>query len=233
MSNYTENFTSTSGDTVDATELEGEFDAISTAIATKLDSDGSGTMTGALGMGSNKITSVTDPTDAQDAATKAYVDARHAVQTEAATTSGTTVSFTGLPETASHIVVTLKNLSMSAATSFLVVRLGDSGGIENTGYTNLVTNIAQTTTNTTSTSGFLLHSGSNASSVFLGQAHLVKMSDHTWQCTSTLLTNTGGAVGGFIQSGVKTLSAAITQLELVVTTAGSFDAGSASVMVHS
>jgi hypothetical protein len=32
-------------------------------------------MTGALNMGSNKITAVTDPTNAQDAATKAYVDA--------------------------------------------------------------------------------------------------------------------------------------------------------------
>jgi hypothetical protein len=74
MSDYTENFTSVSGDTVDSTELETEFDAIATAIATKLDSDGSGAMTGALSMGSNKVTSVTDPTSAQDAATKAYVD---------------------------------------------------------------------------------------------------------------------------------------------------------------
>jgi len=31
-------------------------------------------MTGALNMGSHKITSVTDPTNNQDAATKKYVD---------------------------------------------------------------------------------------------------------------------------------------------------------------
>ncbi len=74
MSNYTENFTSTNGDVVDASELESEFDAIATAIATKLDSDGSGTMTGALSMGSNKVTNVTDPTNDQDAATKAFVE---------------------------------------------------------------------------------------------------------------------------------------------------------------
>jgi len=74
MANYTETFTSVTGNVVDASELEGEFDAIATAIATKLDSDGSGALTGALSMGSNKITNVTDPTNPQDAATMAYTD---------------------------------------------------------------------------------------------------------------------------------------------------------------
>ncbi len=74
MSNYTETFTSTNGSTVDAVELETQFDAIATAIATKLDSDGSGTLTGNLSMGSNRITGVSDPTADQDAATKIYVD---------------------------------------------------------------------------------------------------------------------------------------------------------------
>ncbi len=74
MSNYTENFTSTSGDTVNSAELETEFDAIAAAVNSKVDADGSGTMTGALNMGNNKITNLTDPTSAQDAASKNYVD---------------------------------------------------------------------------------------------------------------------------------------------------------------
>ncbi len=37
MANYTETFTAVNGDTTDAAELETEFDAIATAIATKLD----------------------------------------------------------------------------------------------------------------------------------------------------------------------------------------------------
>lgn len=46
---------------------------LQTALNAKLSLSG-GTMTGAIDMGSHKITSVTDPTLAQDAATKFYVD---------------------------------------------------------------------------------------------------------------------------------------------------------------
>ena len=46
---------------------------ITTALATKLPLAG-GTMTGAIAMGTNKITGLGDPTNAQDAATKYYID---------------------------------------------------------------------------------------------------------------------------------------------------------------
>jgi len=57
---------------------------ITTSIATKLPLAG-GTMTGAIAMGTSKITGLGDPTAAQDAATKAYVD----------TQDGTKLSLTG------------------------------------------------------------------------------------------------------------------------------------------
>jgi len=47
----------------------------SSAVGDKVNKDGSTTMTGALPMGTKKITGMGDPTAAQDAATKAYVDA--------------------------------------------------------------------------------------------------------------------------------------------------------------
>jgi hypothetical protein len=46
---------------------------ITTALATKLPLAG-GTMTGSIAMGTNKITGLGDPTNAQDAATKNYID---------------------------------------------------------------------------------------------------------------------------------------------------------------
>lgn len=49
---------------------------LKTELDKKLNLDGTLAMTGALDMGSNLINNVTDPTSAQDAATKAYVDAQ-------------------------------------------------------------------------------------------------------------------------------------------------------------
>jgi hypothetical protein len=54
--------------------LNGVTSAIQTQIGSKLDLSG-GTMTGAIAMGTNKITGLGTPTDSTDAATKAYVDA--------------------------------------------------------------------------------------------------------------------------------------------------------------
>ena len=51
---------------------------LKTELDKKVSRDGSLAMTGNLNMGTNKITNVVDPTSAQDAATKAYVDAQTA-----------------------------------------------------------------------------------------------------------------------------------------------------------
>lgn len=62
--------------TVSSTEI-GYVDGVTSAIQTQLDarlSKSGGTMSGAIAMGTSKITGLGDPTLAQDAATKAYTD---------------------------------------------------------------------------------------------------------------------------------------------------------------
>ena len=63
---------------------------ITTALATKLPYSG-GTMTGAIAMGTNKITGLGDPTLAQDAVTKNYIDTLYG-STAAAATSATSAA---------------------------------------------------------------------------------------------------------------------------------------------
>jgi hypothetical protein len=59
-----------------ANNVESSLEGIDVALGTYLLLSGTRTMTGALNMGSFKIGSLADPTLAQDAATKAYVDAQ-------------------------------------------------------------------------------------------------------------------------------------------------------------
>ncbi len=65
------------GATLSTTELN-YVDGVTSSIQTQLDAKlalAGGTMTGAIAMGTNKITGLGTPTDATDAVTKAYVDA--------------------------------------------------------------------------------------------------------------------------------------------------------------
>lgn len=137
MANYTESYTATTGDTIDAADFETEFDAIATAIATKLDTDGSGTMTGALNMGSNKVTSVTDPTSAQDAATKAYVDTRASGWTLIASqtaSASATISFDASTYAAMFdgtyraIAIVLNDIIPATDDTYLIARVGTGAG---------------------------------------------------------------------------------------------------------
>jgi hypothetical protein len=89
MSNYTETFTKVNGNTIDVADFETEFDAIAAAISSKLDSDGSGTMTGDLDMGNNSITDVSDPTNDQDAATHNIVGVRQFIVATSTTNDST------------------------------------------------------------------------------------------------------------------------------------------------
>jgi hypothetical protein len=80
-----------------------------------------GTMSGAIAMGSNKVTGVTDPTSAQDAATKNYVDTQlNQLNPAAAVKSASTASITGTYTNAVSGVCIGDTFQVTSTSAFVV-----------------------------------------------------------------------------------------------------------------
>lgn len=85
-----------------------------TLLNAKLSTTG-GTMSGALAMGANKITGLGDPTNAQDAATKSYIDTIFGSTTTAAASAATATTQAGIATTQAGIATTQANNAASSA----------------------------------------------------------------------------------------------------------------------
>jgi hypothetical protein len=145
--------------------------------------------------------------------------------TAVASTSGTSIDFTGIPSWVKRITVMLNGVSTSG-TSLLQVQLGDSGGIETTGYTSGGW-INNTTTNT-STTGFLANASTAAANIQYGIMTIALVSGNVWiaSCSSGF---SGG--GGSVTGGTKTLSDTLTQVRITtVNGTDTFDAGSINIL---
>ena len=155
--------------------------------------------------------------------------------TEQASTSGTAITFTGIPAGTTVINVMLVGVSTNG-TAIYRITLGDSGGLESSGYSGSVSfigNGASPTVNVYAGAGFDLHptGGAAATLVISGAWHLnlEDASDNTWTCDgSGGYHATTAAVNA--TAGSKATSAVLDRVS--VTTAGAadtFDAGVISI----
>jgi hypothetical protein len=147
-----------------------------------------------------------------------------------ASTSGTSIDFTGIPSWVKRITVMLSGVSTSG-TSSLRFQLGDSGGIENTGYaSNALTSSTSAAINTAnSTAGFDGGSIASSSNVLNGALVLTNVTSNTWVCQGSI-SNTGDSRFMSI-SGGKSLSDTLTQVRITtVNGTDTFDAGSINII---
>ena len=116
--------------TVSSTEI-GYVDGVTSAIQTQLDSKlpkAGGTMTGAIAMGTNKITGAGDPTSAQDVATKAYADLMIPLAQKAVADGVATLDSSGLIPTAQLPLLAITDtfvVSSQSAMLALTAQVGD------------------------------------------------------------------------------------------------------------
>jgi hypothetical protein len=148
--------------------------------------------------------------------------------TAVASTSGTSIDFTGIPSTAKRITVMFNGVS-TTGTSNPIVQLGDSGGIEITSYAGGHTAFASSVLSTVSTTdGICVYSPTTAGDLFSGVATICLLSGNTWAASGATYS---AAPRGTTFASSKTLSATLDRIRITTQTGvPTFDAGSINIM---
>jgi hypothetical protein len=154
-----------------------------------------------------------------------FVDAPGLTQSAVqATTSGTSVTFGSIPAGVKMIIVTFTTVSFSGSAN-IKVQIGDSGGIETSGYISSAMHIS---TDVHVTDSFLMYSqgqGANAASGSM-ICTLQDADNFTW-VESVSGGSDSGSHGSTSGGGTKSLSAELTQVKV---SGGTFDLGKISIV---
>jgi hypothetical protein len=146
--------------------------------------------------------------------------------TAVASTSGTSIDFTGLPAWIKRVTVLGSEVSGSG-TSSLLIQLGDSGGIEITGYKGGM--FGNTNQTNTSTAGAVLMQTSNSASSNHSFSIVFSSENANKWIASGVTTRDDGAV--FFTASFKSLSATLDRVRITtVNGTDTFDAGSVNIL---
>jgi hypothetical protein len=147
--------------------------------------------------------------------------------------TGGSVLFDSIPSWVKRIRLDFLDISMAAATSALIVRIGTASGLVATGYLGsrgIVTSAA-TAAAYNEVTGHALSGGTNtAAGTINGNAELVKWPDGTWVFSGQVAT-TVGTVHNAMSTSRLTLAGALTQLA-VVADGSTFDSGQIAVSLE-
>lgn len=145
--------------------------------------------------------------------------------TAQASTSGTSIDFTGIPSWVKRITILFSGVSLSS-TADILVQLGDSGGFETTGYISSGSATGTGAAISNSTTGMIIRSAA-AASITSGIMTLQNISGNSWVASfAGKQSSTSSSYGG----GDKTLSDTLTQVRITTTSTDTFDAGTINIM---
>ena len=151
--------------------------------------------------------------------------------TAVASTSGTSIDFTSIPSWVKRVTVMFNAVSGNSISPFLV-QLGNSGGIETTGYTGaagVMVNAANSSVTNQST-GFGIYNGGTLYNIY-GNATICLL-DATTNLWSFSLAGANGNTGNVIVSGgTKSLSAILDRIRITFANGtDTFDSGTINIL---
>jgi len=190
--------------------------------------DGSTGVTMPAGGLANTAGAAVGTTDSQTLTNKTIQGGALTLATAVASTSGTSIDFTGIPSWVKRVTVMFSGVSTSGTSAFLF-QLGDAGGIETTGYESLGV-LLQTATPSSagSTSGIVTTTSLAAASAYQGAATFSLLTGNTWVCTGQIVR---ASTQLLTFAGNKTLSDTLTQVRITtVNGTDTFDAGTINIM---
>ena len=148
--------------------------------------------------------------------------------TAVASTSGTSIDFTGIPSWVKRITVMFNGVSTNGTTP-VTVQLGVSGTPQTSGYLGIATNQGTTTSVYSYLSnGFALMQAGGAGTVFYGQIIICNMGSNIWTASGQV----GRTDNTFLGScqGAVTLTGVLNLARITVNGTDTFDAGSINIM---
>ena len=159
--------------------------------------------------------------DVADAAiTPAKLSQPYTLATAQASTSGTSIDFTGIPSWAKRITVMFDGVSTSGSAS-VIIRLGTSSGFVASGYlgSNGIANY---------TTGLPVDDITNSAGVRHGCVQIINVSSNSWVSAGSM--GRSDAAGSYSSGGSISLASALTQIRITTGNGtDTFDAGTINI----
>jgi hypothetical protein len=167
--------------------------------------------------------------------TLSFVDrGRMVLETAKASTSGTSVDFTGIPSWVKRVTVMFSGVSTNG-TSPVQIRIGTSGGVVSSGYSGAVSYFAGgATAQVAFSAGIQTEAGTGlaaAAATRNGFVQVGNIAGNTWVFSGAL--GWGNVAGGSVVGGAIALSGPLTQVRITtVNGTDTFDAGSVNLLLE-
>ena len=148
--------------------------------------------------------------------------------TAVASTSGTSIDFTGIPSWVKRVTVMLNGVSTSG-TSVIHIRLGTSSGVESTGYLG---GICANGASENATAGIAIGTGGETSSTIRhGAVCIANITSNTWVAQGSI--GRSESAQAYALGFSKTLSGTLDRVRITtVNGTDTFDAGSINILME-